>query len=294
MAVISSKALRQYGAAEAAAALPRYGDESHKYTHGTLVVVGGSRRFSGAPMLASTSALYAGAGVVVACIPASAELFCRVPLALIVHRLPDDGRDGVFSSASLASWEREITKATALVIGPGMDNHPQEDVFLAEALSLPLPKVVDADALNRISANPALLPKNECRGTMVLTPHEGEFARLAKAFGVEVSGCPREERAVMLASATGCVVLLKGAGTIVATPEGDLTVNASGNPRLATAGSGDVLSGVIGAFLAQGVSPAEAARLGAFFHGLAADELPAFIADDLPPVIAKKIAQALY
>ena len=107
---------------------------------------------------------------------------------------------------------------------------------------MPLPKVVDADALNRIAGCPALLPSRDLCGTMVLTPHEGEAARLEHAFGISSGGGSREERAAALSRATGCVVLLKGAGTLVAEPGGSLTVNTSGNPRLATAGTGDVLS----------------------------------------------------
>lgn len=283
-----------YDVAQAAALCPRYAAESHKYDHGTLVVAGGSRRYSGAPMLAATSALYAGAGVVIACVPASAEILCHVPQALIVHRLAENAEYGVFGAESLEGWRRELRKATALVLGPGMDNHYVSDVFLAEALAFPVPKVVDADALNRISANPALLPDRECRAGMVLTPHAGEFSRLAKAFGLPEK-LSREEGAMALSKATGCVVLLKGPGTLVASPASSrLTRNTTGNPRLGTAGSGDVLSGVIGALLAQGVPAAEAARLGAFLHGKAADELPFFIADDLPKIIAKILHCGLY
>ncbi len=281
--------VEDYGREEARASLPVYGGESHKYTHGTLVVTGGSRRYSGAPLLAGTAALRAGAGVVVVCVPSSTEILCQVPMALILHRLPEDPAQGTFSGASWEAWNREVRRATALVLGPGMDQSPALDAFLAEALASPLPKVVDADALNRLAATPALLPAPEICRSLVLTPHEGEAARLERAFGLSSQGS-REERALALARRTGCVVLWKGAGTLVADPgENRLTRNRSGNPRLATAGSGDVLSGVIGALLAQGTAPAEAARLGAFLHGLAADENPPLLADEMPAAVCRAL-----
>ncbi|MGN0866536.1 MAG: NAD(P)H-hydrate dehydratase [Oligosphaeraceae bacterium] len=279
--------VESYGREQACRALPVYGAESHKYSHGALVVAGGSRRYSGAPVLAGTSALRAGAGVVVVCVPSSTEIFCQVPMALILHRLPEEPSRGVFSGNSLEAWGREIRRATALVLGPGMDNHPALDSFLAEALASPLPKVVDADALNRLAAAPFLLPAPEVCRRMVLTPHEGEAARLEKAFGLSSRGS-RESRAMALARRTGCVVLWKGAGTLVADPaEPRLTMNVSGNPRLATAGSGDVLSGVIGALMAQGLPSGDAARLGAFLHGLAADQNPPMLADEMPAAVAR-------
>lgn len=284
-------AVEDYTLLQAQSDLPSYGQESHKYTHGTLLVTGGSRQYPGAPMLSAIAGLYAGAGVVVACLPESAQHPGPCPFALIVHRVPEDPSRGVFCGASLEAWQRELPKATALVLGPGMGNHPEVDVFLAEALAVPRPKVVDADALNRISCTPALLPGDAAlRRKMVLTPHDGEARRLCRAFGVpEELG--RQERTLALSSATGCVVVGKGAGTLVATPEGTLTRNASGNPRLATAGSGDVLSGVIGALLAQGLVPEAAARLGVFLHGAAADNAKgSFLADDLCRMVGDAVA----
>lgn len=278
-----------YTLAQARQALPVYGPESHKYDHGTLVVAGGSRRYSGAPLLVGLSGLRAGAGVVVVCVPASAEILASVPMALIVHRLPEasGSAPGTFSHASLEGWRREIRRARALVLGPGMDSLPTVDSFLGEALAAPRPKVLDADGLNRLSATPSLLPPPPLCRQMVLTPHEGEALRLEQAFGLPSQGS-REERAMALARRTGCVVLWKGAGTLVADPgTNSLTRNSTGNPRLATAGSGDVLAGVIGALLAQGLPPAEAARLGAFLHGLAADQNPPMLADEMPAAISR-------
>ncbi len=271
-----------YALPQARKDLPSYGPESHKYTRGTLLVTGGSRQYPGAPMLAAVAGLYAGAGVVVACLPESAHHPAPCPFSLIVHRVPDDPKQGVFCGASLGAWSRELSKATALVLGPGMGNRPEVDVFLAEALAVPRPMVVDADALNCISRTPSILPgEYSLRRTMVLTPHDGEARRLCRAFGVP-EDLGRGERTLALSAATGCVVVGKGAGTLVATPEGTLTRNTTGNPRLATAGSGDVLSGVIGALLAQGLAPETAARLGVFLHGAGADATNrAFLADEL-------------
>ncbi len=290
---LSFPAGEPYGREQARRSLPVYGAESHKYSHGTLVVTGGSRRYSGAPLLAGTAALRAGAGVVVVCVPSSTEILCSVPMALIVHRLPEEPAQGTFSRQSLEAWRRECRRATALVLGPGMDNPPALDPFLAEALATPLPKVVDADALNRMAATPSLLPPPFICRNMVLTPHEGEAARLEQAFGLASQGS-RESRTMALARRTGCVVLWKGPGTLVADPaDSRLTTNGSGNPRLATAGSGDVLAGVIGAFLAQGLPPAEAARLGAFLHGLAADQNPPMLADEMPAAVTRALVSLM-
>lgn len=283
-----------YGLSDARADCPRFAEDSNKYSRGKLVVAGGSRRYPSAPLLAGCGGLYAGAGLVVVCVPSSAEILSTIPKSLILRRIDSSPEAGVFDGGSIAPWKNELAKAKAIVLGPGMDSRPELDGFLAEALAVPLPKVVDADALNRIAGCPALLPSRDLCGTMVLTPHEGEAARLEHAFGISSGGASREERAAALSRATGCVVLLKGAGTLVAEPGGSLTVNTSGNPRLATAGTGDVLSGVIGALLANGLAAPAAARLGAFLHGLAADRTECFIADDLPRAVAKIIATELY
>ncbi|MCQ2396890.1 MAG: NAD(P)H-hydrate dehydratase, partial [Lentisphaeria bacterium] len=208
-----------YGIDDARKDLPRYAVDAHKYTHGTLLVAGGSREYSGAPMLAATAGLYAGAGIVKVCIPQAAELFCHVPQALIVHRVASDSEFGVFSEKSLPQFERELEKTTALVLGPGMCAYGEVDGFLKEAIAVDLPKVLDADALNRISRNPCLLTDCKARSKAVLTPHDGEFRRLVQAMEPE-KDCAREQCVREMAVALGCVIVLKGSGTLVASPDG--------------------------------------------------------------------------
>lgn len=285
--------VENYGLGNAREDIPRYGIDSNKYDHGTLVVVGGSREYTGAPFLSATSALYAEAGVVKVCIPEEAMPFCHIPQALIVHRLSCDSQAGVFSKDSICQFQRDMLKSRALVVGPGMGTAAVLHEFLKEAIATQVPKVLDADALNCIASNPSILPEGIAGKSCVLTPHEGEFARLAAAFCIDMAQS-REERVLQLAEKLDCVVVLKGAGTLVASSNGCITRNTSGNNRLATAGTGDVLAGVIGALLAQGLAPERAARLGVFVHGLAADKLDAFIADDLAPCIAKLMHNGLY
>jgi NAD(P)H-hydrate epimerase len=139
--------------------------------------------------------------------------------------------------------------------------------------------ILDADALNMFSRSPALWCKKE---NVLITPHPGEAARLLNAFGIADSG-RAADNALALADKLKAVILLKGRNTLVASPSGRLSVNASGSPLLATAGSGDVLSGIIGALAAQGVPAFQAAQLGAYIHGIAGEIAPGIlIADELP------------
>lgn len=285
--------IAEYGIEDARADMPRYAVDAHKYTHGSLVVAGGSREFSGAPILAATAGLYGGAGIVKVCLPEAAEIYCHVPQALIVRKIACDLCDGAFSEESISAFEGLLAKVSALVVGPGIGVHSSLHSFLKRVMEVPVPKVLDADALNFIALHPEILRGSQQHSGIVLTPHDGEFSRLSSAFEVDTS-LAREARAAKLATSQGCVVVLKGPGTLVATPDGRITRNSTGNNRLATAGTGDVLAGLIGALLAQGLPPGKAARLGVFLHGLAADKLDAFIADDLAPCIAKLMHNGLY
>jgi NAD(P)H-hydrate epimerase len=237
------------------ALLPSRGVQAHKHNSGTLLVVAGSEQYLGAALLTAQAALSSGAGFVHLLVPQAQVQAAQAAVP-----------EAVVSPQSLAKALELSKKAHAVVVGPGL-GRSKESLELARALfeRLDKPALFDGDALYALSEGGELKPG----GPRLLTPHDGEFARLSG--GPEGLEKDRPAAARALAKASGCVVLLKGPSTLVAAPEGGMGVNSSGNPALASAGSGDVLSGLCGALLSQGLSPFEAGRLGAYLHGAAAD-----------------------
>lgn len=243
------------------AAFPPRAFASHKGTFGSLTVVGGDTGMCGAPILAARAALHAGAGKVhVAFIGAGAPAYDPPHPELMLHTrdtLPLDAMD-------------------ALAVGCGMGRTERAADVLAEVLAIDVPKLVDADALNLLATEPHLAQALAQHGTThcacVLTPHPLEAARL---LGCDAAAVQRDRLAAArtLAGRFGAVVVVKGAGTVIAAPDGRAAVNPTGSAALATGGTGDVLGGIIGAFLAQKLPPYEAALAGAYLHGLAADTL---------------------
>ena len=257
-------------------------------------MVGGSRNYAHAPFLSAEAALRTGSGLVSLLLPETAEIHCIVRKALILRRLPVNGAPA-FNAVSLPELELELENKTALAVGPGMMDRPESVPFLYKLILTNLPLVLDADALNLIAQNPALL---ESHGeSVILTPHPGEMRRLQTAFGLDGQKT-RIEQALDLAIRTSCTVILKGCRSVVASPDGSYSLNLSGCPALATAGSGDTLTGICGSFLAQGYSAYDAARLGAYVHGLAGELLSpcgsrGVIADDLASAAARAIHRIL-
>lgn len=255
---------------------------THKNQRGTLLVAGGSASYAGAPYLAAVSALRGGAGIVTLLVPEHAEKK-NAPHALIVRTVPDNG-SGCWSSAAEETVQNTMEKSDAIVFGPGITTDRRALPVLKQLLSAKLPMVLDADGLNLLAEHPHLL--SYLHDQTVLTPHPGEMKRLQNAFGLS-SGGSRQEQAYELALHTGAIVVLKGQHTVVASPDGFVTLNVSGTPALATAGSGDCLAGLCGAFLANGYPAATAARMAVFLHGRAAERAAeagshGVIADDLP------------
>ena len=260
----------------------------YKNLRGHAGVIGGSRLYPGAPFLSGEAALRTGAGLVTVLIPEEAVPFFTVPKALMVRRLPSSG--GAFSEHAAEIFGSQFSGFSAVAAGPGMGPSPENDFLLASVMERDIPLILDADGLNRTASSPDLLARLKSRPALrtVLTPHEGEMRRLLKAAGLEFSSV-RTDTARRLAECTGAVVVFKGAGTAVASPEGECAVNLSGCSALATAGSGDVLTGIIAALAARnGDDLYAAARAGVFLHGLAGElcaPLPAsgrgVIADDL-------------
>lgn len=265
--------------------LPRRPPDAHKGTFGHVLVVAGSRGMAGAGAMAARSALVAGAGLVTWGVPASLQdaVAPMVPEALTVG-LPDGGSGRLAAGAAAAVLELLSTR-DVLLIGPGLGTHPETaEAVLAILGAWQGPAVVDADALNILAASsgrpdagppqfpqaPTGPPGRTDQGTpaRILTPHPGEMARL---LGRSVRAIQEDRVAAAREAARrfGAVVVLKGARTVIADPPGNAWLNPAASAALATGGSGDVLSGVAAAFLAQGLGAAAAAACACFVHGLA-------------------------
>jgi len=250
---------------------------AHKYQRGHVLVVGGPAQATGAARLAALGAQRAGAGYVSLLSPTGAMAANAAQLTGVVLVEAD-------TPAAVARAFGE-GRAHALVIGPALGRAHGRDKVLA-ALSVGKPVVLDADVFTLFEGDAAALAA-AIEGPAVLTPHEGEFARLFGALpGSKV------DRARAAARQIGAVVLLKGPDSVIAAPDGRAAVNAHATPYLATAGSGDVLAGVIGAMLARGLDPFEAACVAAWLHGDAGRRGgPGLIAEDLPVLIGQALAE---
>jgi NAD(P)H-hydrate epimerase len=231
---------------------------------------------TGAAHLCALGALRSGAGTVRLGSPGAGH--APVPLEVVGRAIPEQGWD--------AAVLDELERVKALVVGPGLGRTDANSAAVKALIAAaPVPVVVDADALFALgdAASAADVIRRR-HAPAILTPHEGEFARLT---GSRPTG-DRIDAARRLAESTSAVVLLKGSTTVVAHPDGRARLAAAGDARLATAGTGDVLSGVVGAFLAQGLDPLDAAAAAAYVHGAAAHLGPrrGFVAGDLLPNLA--------
>jgi ADP-dependent NAD(P)H-hydrate dehydratase / NAD(P)H-hydrate epimerase len=251
-------------------AFPRPHSASHKYTRGHALVAGGT--MTGAARLAAKSALRTGAGLVTLAAPETAfPIYAAALTGVIVHAI--SGLDAF--GALLADKRRN-----AVLIGPGFGVGPETRATTLAVLGAEKRTVLDADALTSFAQDPDALFA-AIRSPCVMTPHEGEFARLFDPAG------SKSERARRAARQSGAVILLKGADTVVAAPDGRVTINTNAPPELATAGSGDVLAGIVLGLLAQGMEPFAAAAAAVWLHGDAADRIGAgLISEDLVEALA--------
>ncbi|MGZ5296776.1 MAG: NAD(P)H-hydrate dehydratase [Actinomycetota bacterium] len=253
--------------ADVAAVLPEREIDTHKRATGVLVVVAGSRDMTGAARLVARAAGRIGAGLVQVAVPEGILPIVQAGLVETTFLpLPETSAGTVAVSAFGALLDR-LEAADALAIGPGLSaNEETADLVRRLVRDCPVPFVLDADGLNAFEGRAAELADR--KSDAVLTPHVGEFVRLSGVSARELAE-DRLTHARALAGLTGAVTLLKGSRTLVTTPDGVVRINPTGGPVLATAGSGDVLTGIIGGLVARGLDPADAASAGAYVHGLA-------------------------
>ncbi|MDR7856573.1 NAD(P)H-hydrate dehydratase [Tissierella sp.] len=248
--------------------LPKRKLDSHKGTYGRVGIIGGSKGMTGAPYLASQAALKTGSGLVYTVVPNLLDPIMSIKLTESIVKSAEDNGKGHFTRDSLSDILRIIEDKDVLGIGPGF-GVDDERLYIMEQILINYnkPIVIDADALNCISTNPDILLHNK---SIIITPHPGELARLLGKSIEEI----QENRIFYSKYASekyNIIVVLKGLNTIIASPRGDLYVNTTGNPGMATGGSGDLLTGIIASFVGQGLKLYDAARLGVYCHGLAGD-----------------------
>ncbi|MEO8423336.1 MAG: NAD(P)H-hydrate dehydratase [Actinomycetota bacterium] len=253
--------------ADVAAVLPERETDTHKRATGVLVVVAGSRDMTGAAGLIARGAGRIGTGLVQVAAPEGILPVVQAGLAESTFLPLPETSVGTVAAAALDTLLDRLEGADAVAIGPGLStNEETADLVRRLVRDCPVPFVLDADGLNAFTGRAAELADR--KSDAVLTPHVGEFVRLSGVSARELAD-DRMTHARALAERTGAVTLLKGSRTLVATPDGVVRINPTGGPVLATAGSGDVLTGIIGGLLARGLDPADAAFAGAYVHGLA-------------------------
>jgi hydroxyethylthiazole kinase-like uncharacterized protein yjeF len=260
--LITQHAVRTY--------LPRRLPSSHKGTFGHAGIIAGSVGKTGAAAMAARAALRVGAGLVTVAIPTSVNDVLEAKLLEAMTAPMPETKARTFARTALDRLVAFMTARTAIAIGPGLSTHP-ETVELIQALTKQLdrPAVLDADALNALTGRTALLAS--CKTPPIITPHPGEMARLEADATSQTVNSDRIGTATRFARERGLFVVLKGARTVVARPDGAVAICPTGNPGMATAGTGDVLTGMMVGLLAQGMPSWEAACAATYLHGAAGD-----------------------
>ena len=245
--------------------LPRRDRNAHKGSFGRVLIVGGSVGYTGAPVLAANAALRTGAGLIFVGTPEAAWPVVAQKLdEPMVFPLPCDG-EGRLNTRAIPELVKRLESCDACLVGPGLGRSPAIlDVVSAVLCHAACPVILDADGINCLEGNIDVLGQAKC--PVILTPHDGEFRRL----GGDPAPERRYESARALADKWGVTVLLKGHRTLIVGPDG-LYLNPTGNPGMATGGSGDVLAGILLALLGQGVPPVKAAAAAAWLHGAVGD-----------------------
>ena len=248
--------------------LPDWSDETHKAERGKLLIIGGSQRIAGAAILAARAALRTGCGSVRVAAPHSVALHIGIAVPeLMVIPLPETA-SGTIAREAVELIAAQTQACDAIVLGPGLDADEQTDEFARAVIqSAPLPLLIDAQAISALEGG-----WKAGASARVLTPHDGEFESLTgQTLGQ--SDEDRENAALQYAKNSGATLALKGHKTVIATPDGATYLNESGTRALGTAGSGDVLAGIIGSLLAQGLNATDAAIWGVHLHAQAGEAL---------------------
>ena len=251
--------------------MPARDQGGHKGTFGKVYLLGGSVGYTGAPVLCAGGAVHSGCGLVFLGVPetvwpiAAARCLCAMP-----HPLAE--QDGRLSAAAETEIRRRAATCDAVAVGCGLGRSEGSDVLVRALLTLEKPLVLDADGLNALQGCTEKLDVRRGRVT-ILTPHDGEFARLTDRTLREIASSERTELASRFACEHGCILVLKGHRTLIALPDGTLYRNTSGTSALSKGGSGDVLTGLIASLLCQGAGAAQAAALGVWLHGRAGELL---------------------
>jgi len=252
--------------------------DTHKGDYGHILVIGGSIGFTGAPVLCAQAALRAGAGLVTLAVPEPIYFIVASQLTEVMVRPLPESASGTLSVNAFATLYPLFLKADCVALGPGLSQSPYAQRAVHRMVSsTDLPMVLDADGINAFSGKERKR-LSQAKGSLVMTPHAGEMARLLK-ISTETVQKNRVKIARSAAREFRCTVVLKGHRTVVASPRGETFINSTGNPGMATAGMGDLLTGMIAAFIGQGLDPFTAARAGVYLHGLAGD------------IAAKKVGQ---
>jgi hydroxyethylthiazole kinase-like uncharacterized protein yjeF len=252
-----------------ASLVPARPADAHKGVFGHLFIAAGSPGFTGAASLACEGALRSGVGLVTLGVPASLHSVMEIKTTEAMTLPLPETKQHTLSCEAVGPALEFAERCSALALGPGISRDGDTERFVHRFLEkTELPAVVDADGLNALAGNLEVLGTRT--GPTVLTPHPGEMSRL---IGKPTADIQRDRQgcALGLAKEWNVVVVLKGAGTVVASPDGGVAVNTTGGAGLACGGTGDVLTGLIGGLLAQGISPWDAAMVGVYLHGLAGD-----------------------
>ena len=243
----------------------------HKGDAGRVYVIGGSPGLTGAPCLAGRAAMRMGAGLITVIVPKSLLPVVEAKLMEVMSAGGEDGGSGCFPKACIPELLEKTSRADFVVLGPGLGAYPGAAEFMAEIVPLiRVPFLIDADGLNALAGQVRIL--RQATSPCIITPHTGEMSRLTGE-SIEAIEASRIGSARHFAEEENVTVILKGARTIIATSKGDVFINTSGNPYMASGGMGDALSGMVAALASQGLSPTDAACAGVFLHGLSADIL---------------------
>lgn len=249
--------------------LPQRPHTAHKYSVGKVLVIAGSRALTGAPFMTAVAAMRAGAGAVILAVPKSLHppLIKKVTEVMITPLQETD--EGTISIQAMDTIQERLRWADVVALGPGLSQNLETRKLVHTLVpSIVQPLVLDADGLGMMAYDISLLKKR--RFSTIITPHVGELRLLTK-LDRDMIEKERVEVARSQAKSLNTILVLKGSPTIIGTPEGRAFMNSTGNPGMATAGAGDVLTGIIASFAAQGMMPEEAAWAGVFVHGLAGD-----------------------